>query len=111
MTPIDWIRHHCKMNAHAAAGPVAAGEQVGRLRPQWGARRGGDRVRQLSRCWRASPGSCTKPLGGVDPDTATPSDPLADPANPGASAASAGPLKFDEVRSWSWPASIRLVVQ
>ena len=31
VTPIDWIRHHCRMSAHAAARSVAAGEQLGRL--------------------------------------------------------------------------------
>ena len=31
VTPIDWIRHHCRMSAHAAARSVAAGEQIGRL--------------------------------------------------------------------------------
>ena len=31
VTPIDWIRHHCRMSAHAAARSVAAGEQMGRL--------------------------------------------------------------------------------
>jgi Domain of unknown function (DUF222) len=31
ITPIDWIRHHCKMTGHTAARSVAAGEQVGRL--------------------------------------------------------------------------------
>ncbi|MGA8665451.1 MAG: DUF222 domain-containing protein, partial [Candidatus Dormiibacterota bacterium] len=31
VTAIDWIRHHCRMSAHAAARSVAAGEQMGRL--------------------------------------------------------------------------------
>ncbi len=31
VTPIDWIRHHCKMSGNAAARAVAAGEQVSRL--------------------------------------------------------------------------------
>ena len=31
VTPIDWIRHHCRMSGHAAARAVAAGEQMGRL--------------------------------------------------------------------------------
>ncbi|HEY6783095.1 MAG TPA: hypothetical protein VI296_07655, partial [Candidatus Dormibacteraeota bacterium] len=31
VTPIDWICHHCRMSAHAAARSVAAGEQIGRL--------------------------------------------------------------------------------
>jgi hypothetical protein len=31
VTAIDWIRHHCRMSANAAARSVAAGEQMGRL--------------------------------------------------------------------------------
>ena len=31
VTPIDWIRHHCKMSGHAAARAVAAGEQAHRF--------------------------------------------------------------------------------
>jgi hypothetical protein len=30
-TPIDWIRHHCRMSGHAAADRVRVGEQAPRL--------------------------------------------------------------------------------
>lgn len=30
-TPIDWIRHHCRMSGHAAAERVTVGQQLGRL--------------------------------------------------------------------------------
>ena len=42
ITPIDWIRHHCKMTGHTAARAVAAGEQVGRLPASASALEAGD---------------------------------------------------------------------
>ena len=93
VTPIDWIRHHCRMSAHAAARSVAAGEQIGHLPAAVAALDAGEigfahfsLLAGVARAVSAKPGSGTVEVvpGGASGEGGP------DPADP------ASPTRFDE---------------
>ena len=95
VTAIDWIRHHCKMSAHAAARSVAAGEQMGRLPASVTALDAGEigfahfsLLASVARAVNARPGR-----GTVDAEVT--GDVTGD-AGPDAADPSASPIRFDE---------------
>jgi Domain of unknown function (DUF222) len=90
VTPIDWVRHHCRMSAHAAARSVAAGEQIGRLPAAVAALDAGEigfahfsLLAGVARAVSARPGSGTVDAGMSGVDGSDPADP-------------ATPTRFDE---------------
>ena len=95
VTAIDWIRHHCKMSAHAAARSVAAGEQMGRLPASVTALDAGEigfahfsLLASVARAVNVRPGR-----GTVDAEVT--GDVTGD-AGPDAADPSASPIRFDE---------------
>ncbi len=95
VTPIDWIRHHCRMSAHAAARSVAAGEQLGRLPATVAALDAGEigfahfsLLAGVARAVSATPGSGT--VDAVAPGDVSGDCRDSDPADP------ATPTRFDE---------------
>ena len=110
VSPLDWIRHHCRMTGHAASRAVAAGEQLGRLPASARALDAGEIGFAHLSLLAGVARRLTQPLGAVDPDIPAPSDPVAPtdpvaPADPDAASGaepadpadpSAGPLRFDE---------------
>ena len=96
VTPIDWIRHHCRMSAHAAARSVAAGEQIGRLPASVAALDGGDiGFAHFSLLAGVARAVSPKP-GAANIDAAIPGDASgddgSDPGDPSAST-----IRFDEL--------------
>ena len=92
VTPIDWIRHHCRMSGHAAARAVAAGEQMGRLPESVAALDAGDigfvhfsLLAGTARALSAKPGAASL-------DAAVSGGRGSDPSVP----ATSGPIAFDE---------------
>ena len=95
VTAIDWIRHHCRMSAHAAARSVAAGEQMGRLPASVAALDAGEigfaHFSLLASVARAV--SATRTSGTLD--VAVPGDASRDDGS-GPGDPSASPIRFDE---------------
>ncbi len=95
VTAIDWIRHHCRMSAHAAARSVAAGEQMGRLPASVAALDAGEigfaHFSLLASVARAV--GATRTSGTLD--VAVPGDASWDDGS-GPGDPSASPIRFDE---------------
>ena len=86
VTPIDWIRHHCRRSGHAAATAVAAGEQMGRLPASVAALDAGDigfahfaLLARTARALSARPATAAldAPVSGDASGDADPADPSA----------------------------------
>jgi hypothetical protein len=105
VSPIDWIRHHCRMSGHAAARAVSAGEQVHRLSASVLALDAGDiGFAHFSLLAGVARALSAKPWGS-DLGVPMPGDAVSDradavdaanPADPSAPAMPASPPAFDE---------------
>jgi hypothetical protein len=98
VTPIDWIRHHCRMSGHAAATAVAAGEQMGRLPASVAALDAGEigfaHFALLARTARAL--SARPATAALDAPVSGDASGDADPADPSGLGMPQSPIPFDE---------------